>query len=130
MQSDTAVASRRKLTEQFGQQARLVGMNSRSDAVYVALRRRSGTYWKQMVRCTAKSSTVRLVTLSKTVESPTVFPAIVDVAKPVQATDTAISKEGRSARVKTAPVESSELESELHSATHSPFRDWCPARVA
>ena len=78
------VLSVAKLTEvEFGQQACLTGTNSRRDGVSVELRRRSGNHWIQMVRCAAKSSTVSLVTLSETVESPQGRPAIADVAKPV-----------------------------------------------
>ena len=62
-----------------------------------------------------------LVTLSKTVESPKGLPAIADVAKPVQAAEIEIGKEGRAARVKKATAEPSALESELHSATHIPI---------
>ena len=79
------VLSVAKLTEQglkveFGHQACLIDMNSRSDAVSVELRRRSR-------RRTAESSTVSLVTLSETVESPKGLLAVADVAKPVQAAD-------------------------------------------
>ena len=42
----------------------------------------------------------------------------------VKAADIEISKEGRDARVKKGPAEPSEPESELHSATHIPFRAW------
>ena len=62
------VPSVAKLTEQgfkveFGRQARLLGMNSRSDAFSVEIRRRSGTCWEQMVSCTAKATTVRCDTV-------------------------------------------------------------------
>ena len=83
-----------------------------------------------MARCAAKSSTVSPVTLSETVESPQGLLAIADLAKPVKAADIEISKEGRDARVKNASAESSELESDLHSATRIPFRTWCSTCVA
>ena len=70
------------------------------------------------------------VTLSETVESPHRLPPIADVANPVKAADIEVSEDGRDARVKKAPTEPSELESELHSATHIPFRAWCFACVA
>ena len=94
----------------------------RGEGVSVELRRRSGTYSIQMVRCAAKSSTVSPLTLSETVESPESLRAIADVAKPVQGAGNEISKGDRDARVKKAPAKPSELESELHSATHTPFR--------
>ena len=80
-----------------------------------------------MVRCAAKSSTVSPVTLSETVGSRKGVPAIADVAKLVQAADIEIRKQGRDPRVKKAPAEPSELESELLSATHIPFPAWCSA---
>ena len=69
-------------------------MNSRGGCVSVELRRESGTCWIQMIRCSGKSSTVSLVTLSKTVESLKGLPTIADVAKLVNAADIYISKEG------------------------------------
>ena len=78
-------------------------------------------------RRAAKSSTV---SLSQTVESRQGLPKIAGVAKPVKAVDIEINKEGRDARVKKTPEEPSELESELHSATHIPFRAWYFACVA
>ena len=48
----------------------------------------------------------------------------------MKAADIEISKEGRDARVKKVPAEPCEPESELHSATHIPFRAWCSACVA
>ena len=77
-----------------------------------------------MVRCNAKLLTVGPVTLSETVETPKGLPVITDVAKPEQAADNEISKEGRVARVKKARQEPSEMKSELLSATHIPFRAW------
>ena len=66
----------------------------------------------------------------KTVESPEGLPWLAEVVKHVKAGNVAISKEGRGARVKNARSELVQLEIELHSATHIPFRDWCSACVA
>ena len=95
------VVSVAKLTEQG-----FTGITRRDDGVSVELRRGSGTYCIQMVKCAAKSSTVSPVTLSETIESPQNLPAIADVAKPA---------------TKKAPAEPSELESELLSEIHIPL---------